>query len=128
MFAQYRKAIGQVVVTVVAFIASIITDDHISAEEWVLLAGTAVTAIGVYVVPNLNEGVAAAAKTVVAFLLAGLTVLSTMKLGDGLSTAEVLEVFLAAAGAVGFSVVPNRWPPAVLPGSVSRNTPREPMP
>lgn len=114
MFAKYRKAIGQVLVTVAVFVVSAITDDVISPEEWVLLAGTAVTAVGVYVVPNLDEGIGAVAKSVVAFLLAGLTVLATLKLGDGLSTAEILTVLIAAAAAVGLTGLPNAWPPATL--------------
>lgn len=121
MFAKYRKALGQVLVTVAVFVVSALTDNRISEVEWVLLAGTAVNAVGVYIVPNLNEGIAAAAKTWVAFLLSGLTVLATMKLGDGLSATEILEVLIAAAAAIGLTGLPNAWPPA----SVARNTERD---
>ena|ERR1700741_3597809 len=107
MIRKYAKAIGAVVVTVLMFVVSILTDG-ITAQEWVMLAGTLVSAIGVAVVPELPSGIAAWAKTVVTALSGGLTVLAVVITG-GLTTTEVIEVVVAALAAIGVvAVVPNK--------------------
>jgi len=110
VFAKYRKAIAVVVVTVASFVVTVLTDG-ITPQEWVLIAGVGVNAAGVAVVPNLDAGIGAVAKTVVSALLAGLTLLATAVLG-GLTSTEVIEVLLACAAAVGVTALPNDWPPA----------------
>lgn len=115
VWAKYRKAVAVVGVTVAAFVSSVLTDG-ITVQEWILITGVGVNSILVAVVPNLDVGIAAQAKTVAAGILAGLTVLATVVLG-GLTTAEFVEVLLAGAAAVGVTALPNAWPPARLPRS-----------
>lgn len=106
MTARYAKAFSAVVVTVLAFLVSVMTDG-ITAQEWVLTIGTGLSATGVAVVPNLPVGIGAAAKAIVTFLIAGTTALSVLILG-GLTTAEVIEVIVAACASVGIvAIVPN---------------------
>jgi hypothetical protein len=124
LLAKYRKAAAVVAVTVLTFVASVATGG-IDPHEWVLIAGVAVNAVGVAVVPNLDSGVGAVAKSVVSFLLAGLTVLATAVLG-GLDAAELVEVVVAALAAVGVTALPNDWPPATVPGKVLDSTTRPP--
>ena len=99
MLRKYAKAIGAVVVTMLTFVASILTDG-VTDQEWVMIAGTFVSAVGVAVVPELPSGIAAWAKTVVAALSGGLTVLAVVIIG-GLTTQEVIEVIVAALGCRG---------------------------
>lgn len=115
LWAKYRKSLSIVGVTVLAFVATVLTDG-ISAPEWVLLAGVSVNAVTVAVVPNLDTGIATVAKTISAFMLAGLTVAATAILG-GLTPAEWTEIILAAFAAVGVTALPNDWPPAQHPNS-----------
>lgn len=104
---RYLKAAGVVAVTVAAFVVSTLTDHTISAQEWVMIAGTGLAAVGVGIVPNLPAGIAGYAKGAVAFLVGGTSALSVLILG-GLTVAEVLEVGIAAFAAVGVTVVlPN---------------------
>lgn len=117
-FAKYRKAVAIVLVTIATFVSSVLTGG-ISAQEWVLIAGVAVAAFGVAVVPELDAGIGAVAKTVVTFLTAGLTVLATVILG-GLTAPEVIEVIVAALASIGVTALPNDWPRASLPVYPSR--------
>jgi hypothetical protein len=104
--ARYAKAAAGVLVTVGAFVASVLTDG-ISPQEWVLIAGTGASAVGVGIVPNLPAGVASYAKGFVSFFVAGTTALSVAILG-GLTVAEAIEVGVVAFAAVGVTVLsPN---------------------
>src|SRR5689334_10812130 len=110
VLAKYAKAFGVVAVTVLTFLVSVITDG-LTSSEVVLVVGVGVSGIGVAVVPNLDAGIAQVAKTIVAFLLAGLTVLATVIPG-GLTGGELAEVIVAALAAIGVTAIPNAWPPA----------------
>lgn len=99
---RYAKAAGGVMVTVAAYVASVMTDG-VTPQEWVLVAGAFFTAVGVGVVPNLDEGIARYAKGAVAFFVAGTASLSILILG-GLTPVEVVEVVAAALGAVGVTL------------------------
>lgn len=113
VFAKYRKAVGAVAVTVAAYVVSLATDG-ITAQEGVLIAGVGVSAVSVAIVPNLDAGIAKVAKTIIAFLLAGLTVAAAVIVG-GLTGAEWVEILVAAFAAVGVTAIPNDWPPAQHP-------------
>lgn len=106
MFAKYRKAVALVAVAVATFLVSALTDDTVSAAEWILFGGVAVSAAGTYVVPELPSGIASAAKTVVTFLVTGFAAAVPLIAG-GLTVAEVLTILIAAAAAIGLSTVPN---------------------
>jgi hypothetical protein len=117
-YRKWAKALGIVAVTVATLVVSLATDG-LDAHDWVLLAGEAISAASVAIVPNLNVGLAAAAKSIIAFLLQGLTVLAVVVIG-GLTPTELTMVFIAAFAAIGVTALPNDWPPArltpVLPG------------
>ena len=106
MFAKYRKAVALVAVAVATFLVSALTNNVISADEWLITAGVLVSAVGTYVVPELPEGVAGSAKTIVTFLVTGFAAAVPL-IDGGLTVAEVLTILLAAAAAIGLSAVPN---------------------
>jgi hypothetical protein len=79
------------------------TANRITTQEWIVIVGLAVGAFGVQIVPNLESGVAKYAKGVVSFLTAGLPVLYVVVPG-GLTTAELLEVLISGAAAIGLVI------------------------
>lgn len=94
------KAWGMVLVSALTYVYAALTDGGVDNREWVVVAYTVVGAIGVYIVPNLDAGPGKYAKSAVAFLTAGLAALQVVVQG-GLTTAEMIEVLLAGAAAVG---------------------------
>ena len=102
---KYAKALAAVVVTVLAAVAAALTGDNtISSTEWVNVAILAVGACGVFAAPNVPG--ARYTKSVLAVFTAGLTVLVSAIVG-GVSPVELIQIVLAAAGAVGVYAVPN---------------------
>lgn len=107
LIQRYAKATGAVLVATAAAVVSALTDDVLSAQEVIVILGITVSAVGVSIVPNLNDGIARYAKGFVSFLMAGLSVIAVLIVG-GLTLAEVLTALIAAAAAVGVVVaVPN---------------------
>lgn len=98
------KAVAQFAVAIVAAIWAALTDsataNAITPQEWAVVGTMAVGSFGVWIVPNLSEGVGRYAKGVVSFMTAGLPVLYVV-LPGGLTNAELLEVLLAGAAAIG---------------------------
>jgi uncharacterized membrane protein YqgA involved in biofilm formation len=113
MVSKYLRAIAQVLVTVGALIVTLATDG-ITPNEAIIITGVGVSAVSTVIVPNLNAGVAVIAKTISTFLLAGLAVLAAAVL-NGLTPTEVVEAIVAGAAAIGVTVLPTSWPPAVNP-------------
>lgn len=109
LITRYAKAAAAVGVTVAAGVVSYWTGG-VSPAEWSLIAGLGLTTVGVAVVPNVavhNMRIAGWLKAVVAFFLAGNTVLTTV-IDGGLTTPELLTVLIAAFAAVGVVAgVPN---------------------
>lgn len=97
------KALTQVLVTVLAGVYAQITDNVITQQEWIVVTGLGVGSFGVWLVPNLDAGIAKYAKGFVSFMTAGLPVLYVVIPG-GLTTAETIEVILAGLAAIGFVV------------------------
>ena len=108
--SRYTKAVVAIVAAVLVVLGAAITDDVVTTLEAVNVAIAFVTAVGVYLVPNLPSGPGAYLKAVVAFLGAGgaalVTVLGSGGLADVHPSAWV-TVFLAALGGVGVYVLPN---------------------
>lgn len=100
---QYAKPTGVVIVAIITAVVAALTDNTISPQEWVVVLGVGLSAIGTAIVPNLPAGVAAYAKGIVTFLVAGAATLAVLIVG-GLTVAEVLEVLIAAAASVGIVV------------------------
>lgn len=102
LIEKYRKAAGVVLVAVLTAVASALTDG-ITDREVVIVAGVFLAAFGTAFVPNLPTGVGAVAKAITTFLIGGTAVLAVVIAG-GLTTAEFLEVVIAAFAAVGVTV------------------------
>lgn len=100
---MWMQLLAAVAAAVWASLTDDATRDAITTAEWVVIATMAVGAFGVQVVPNLDEGIARYAKGVVSFLTAALPALSLVIAG-GLTNAEILEVLLVGAAAVGLVV------------------------
>lgn len=103
---KYAKFIAIVVATVLSGLsAALFGDNVISPQEWVNVAILAVGALAVFASPNVPG--AAYTKSILAALTAGLTVLASVLVG-GVGTAEIIQIVLAAAAAVGVYAVPNQ--------------------
>lgn len=102
---KYAKFIAIVVATVLSAVsAALFGDNVISPQEWVNVAILAVGALAVFAGPNVPG--AAYTKSILAALTAGLTVLASVLVG-GVGIAEIIQIVLAAAAAVGVYAVPN---------------------
>lgn len=88
---------------VVAAIVGGITDSSFSTVEIVNIVILGLTAVTVYIVPNLTGSVARHSKEILAFLLAGLVAFQTV-MADGLGAAEWWQVLVAAFAAIGISI------------------------
>lgn len=107
---QYAKFVVQVIVTVAtAIVAAMAGDDVISSVEWVNVAIVGVGAAAVFYGPNVPG--ARVTKFVLSALAAVLTVLASAIVG-GLQTVEIIQMLIAAAGAVGVYAIPNKTPAA----------------
>jgi peptidoglycan/LPS O-acetylase OafA/YrhL len=100
---MWLQLLAAVALAIWAALTDDATRDAITPAEWIVVATMAVGAFGVQIVPNLDEGIGKYAKGVVSFLTAALPALALVIAG-GLTTAEVLEVLLVGAAAVGLVV------------------------
>lgn len=104
--STYAKAIVYIITAGLVVLGAALTDDVVSTSEWLNIGIAGVTAVGVYLVPNLGTGVQHYAKGIVAFVGAALAALASF-LSDGVTSAEWVLVALAALGAIGVVIVPN---------------------
>jgi hypothetical protein len=105
---KYAKFVAIVVATVLSAIsAALFGDNIISPQEWVNIAILGIGAAAVFAAPNVPG--AKYTKSILAALTAGLTVLASAIVG-GVHTVEIIQIILAAAGAVGVYAVPNKPP------------------
>lgn len=107
----YSKSLVTIVAAGVGILAAAMSDGAVSATEYVNIALAIVTAIGVYLIPNLPAGPAKVGKTLVALAGASLGALVVILAGT-LGFAEVdasswLGVILAGLTAVGVYIIPN---------------------
>lgn len=100
-----------VVAAVASLLVAFLSDNTITTVEWVLLGTAFITALNMYVVPNLTDGVAKYAKGIVTFLLAAFGILYTV-LAGGVTTAEWIMVALAGLTAIGVPILPAPQFPA----------------
>lgn len=107
------KFIVMLATAVVSAVAAAVTDGKITPVEWVNVAIAGVTAISVYLVPNLpaGSGIATYTKAAVVVLMAVLTALTDAIVG-GLQTSEMLQIVIVALGAIGTYFWPNSPAPA----------------
>lgn len=107
MISTYAKSIASLIAAGIGAIVAANTDNNVSVTEWVNVLITVVGAALVYVVPNLPDGIKGYAKTLIAAITAGATVLSSALISDGISTNEWLQIGVAVLGALGVFIVPN---------------------
>lgn len=103
---KYAKFVAIALATVLSAVsAALVGDNVISPQEWVNIAILGVGALGTFAAPNVPG--AAYTKAVLAVLTAVLTVLATVILG-GIGTTEIIQMLLAALGALGVYAIPNK--------------------
>lgn len=106
---RYAKFIVLAITATLASIVPALADNSLDASELVNGLIVGLGAIGVYIIPNLDEGIARYFKFGVAFLTAGAVALNSA-LTDGVTMVEWLQIGLAAFGAVGLYIIPNGSP------------------
>jgi len=108
---HYAKAIGQILAAALVILVAALSDGTISPVEFVNIMIAIVTAAGVYLVPNLDSGIAKYAKAIVSLVgaaLAALVLILSPGIGfDQVTLADWLTVLLAALAAIGIGIVPN---------------------
>ena len=115
----YSKALAQVAATVLTALLPLLVDSHLSTVEVINLCIVGASAIGVAVVPNLTAGVAKYAKLVLA-VIGAVLVLLTSFISDGvLSGDEIVQLVVAAFGALGVYALPApQHPVATTPSDL----------
>jgi hypothetical protein len=108
------KAVIAVLIAGAVFLHSTISDG-LTLSDWAGLAGSLVTATGVYVLPNLKGTTYEYAKGAVAVLGAIFTGLVLALTNGNLSSVELTDIFIAAAGAIVVISVPNKVIAPVAP-------------
>lgn len=100
----YAKFLVQVLVTIGAAVAAAWTGG-ITPAEWINIAIVGVGALAVFAGPNVPG--AAYTKSILSALSAALVVLTSAITG-GISVPEIIQIVIAAAGALGVYAVPNK--------------------
>jgi hypothetical protein len=101
---NYMKSLLAVLVTVIGGVVAAMTDNVISPQEWINVAILGTGACAVFAAPNVPG--AKYTKSILAALSAVLVLLVSY-ITDGLSTPEILQLAVAALGALGIYAVPN---------------------
>lgn len=107
------KFLAALFFAVLTALSSVFTDGQVTNVEWVQIGIAAATAAGVWIAANVPS--MTWAKTAVAVVLAALNFLVTA-IDGGLTTAELINLGLAAAGVLAVYFVPNK-PTATLVGA-----------
>jgi hypothetical protein len=110
----YAKFILAVVATIASAVAAAVTDGRVTNVELVNIAIAALGAIGVVIVPNLPEGIAAYSKSIVAALMAIATALVGFLVAGPVTASELVQLIVIALAAIGVFVVPNQSAPAAI--------------
>lgn len=100
----YTKFVVQAVITVLVALAAVWAGG-VTPVEWVNVAIVGVGALGVFAAPNVPG--AEYTKGILAALTAGLVVLASAITG-GLVFVEIVQILVAAAGAVGVFAFENK--------------------
>lgn len=104
--SRYAKAFVAVATAVIAVLVTALTDNVVTVSEVLGISIAFLTAVGVYLVPNLEAGVGRWAKAIVAVV--GTAVQAAAPLVDGgWTTSSWLLVALAALGALTVGIAPN---------------------
>jgi hypothetical protein len=98
------KAVVQLVMTVLAAIVPALTAGPLEAAGWI---NVVVLAAGVFMVYNAANIPGWAYAKLVASAVSAVAVVLTSALSDGISSAEYIQMILAAAAALGVGAIPN---------------------
>lgn len=104
----YAKAIVAILTAAASVLVSALSDDVVTLVEVLGIFVAVVTAIGVYLVPNLSSGVGRYAKLAVAVVGTGLQAAVPLATEGAITNAGWLLTLLAVLGAVSVGIVPNR--------------------
>jgi hypothetical protein len=105
--SRYAKALVAIAAAAVSVLVTALTDNAITLTELLAVAIAVVTAVSVYLVPNLPTGAARYAKAGVAVLGAGLQAAVPLVVDGGITPTGWLVILLALLGAVSVGIVPN---------------------
>ncbi|MCV2396185.1 hypothetical protein OEB99_17885 [Actinotalea sp. M2MS4P-6] len=112
MLTTYTNAIVAIIASALAVLGAATTDGIVTPVEAINIAIAVVTAAEVYLVPNLDTGIRAYAKGIVAFTGAGLGALVVIRADvngwAAVSLSDWITVALAALGAIGVGALPNK--------------------
>lgn len=107
--SKYTKAIVSIIAAVAIALSTALSDNALGSVEIVTVALAFITAVSVYLVPNLDGSVSRYAKGIVAFAGAALTTLSTILIDVGtVSTTDILTIIITGLGAIGVVALPNK--------------------
>lgn len=105
--SMYAKAIVAIFMAALAVVLTALSDDVITLAEWVGVALAIVSAVGVYLLPNLPHGVQQYSKMLIAILFAALQALAPLVLEGTITRTGYILIALAVLNAVGVGIVPN---------------------
>lgn len=105
--SAYAKAIVAIGTAVLAVVVTALTDSTVTLTELLGILVAGVTAVGVYLVPNLPSGVGRYAKASVAIVGTALQAAVPLATGGDITLTGWLLIVLAALGAVSVGIVPN---------------------
>lgn len=113
--SKNAKGIVSAFAAVLAVAATVLSDNVVTAQEFVTLAIAAITAVTVYVVPNMDGQYTRHLKTILAFAGAALAALSVVlieatdvidpSITHPITATQWITVILAGLGAIGVAVV-----------------------
>lgn len=121
--SRYAKAIVAILAAVVALLVSALTDDHVTLTEVLTIFTAGVTAVGVYLVPNLPAGVGRFAKAAVAVVGTGIQAAIPLASDGAITNSGWLLILLAVLGAVSVGIVPNQVPTLAPVRTLTVNAP-----
>lgn len=102
----YAKALVAVLMAALISFQTLGTDG-VSVQDWASIAVAVLTAVGVYLIPNVPARLAWA-KTAVAALLAGAQAAVQVTAGGGITGQGWLTIAIAAIGVVSVYAAPNK--------------------
>lgn len=112
--AKYAKAIVAIITAVLTVIVTALVDDRLDAIDLANIVIAFLTAVLVYVVPNVkDQTVGNYLKVIIAFVGTALQALIPFLVNGDVTTQQWLLVLLAAIGALGVGVIPNVNPEKV---------------
>lgn len=111
--SRYGKAFVAIATAVLAVVVTALTDNAVTLVETLGIVVAGLTAVGVYLVPNLNGSVGHYAKAVVAVVGVAVQAAVPLVVDGAFPPSAWLLVLLAALGALSVGITPNTPPRGV---------------